>query len=316
MKSQTWSALGRRAHAVSRPLRLSLVLCGGVIAACGDTVSIDGDAAVDAEAPTGQGGNSAGRGGRGAAAGNGGSTAAGTSGAAGQAAGSGAAGLGGRTGAGSGGTSGSDLDAGAEDDAGPGGADTSLSFFVTSDTRPNGNLGGLSASDQRCQDLAAAVGAGSKTWHAYLSADADAASGGPVNARDRIGAGPWYNQKGVLLAADVAALHQLPRGDAELFLDEKGAKINGQWEGSPTPNEHDIFTGSNADGTLSVGNTCKSWTSSATTDLGQVGHSDGLGPMRNGAPPYNSWNSVHTNENCSDTKPRGGAGKVYCFAID
>jgi hypothetical protein len=148
-----------------------------------------------------------------------------------------------------------------------------------------------------------------------LSVDNDAASGGPVNARDRIGTGPWYNQKGVLLAQDLTALHALD-GNADLFLDEKGAKINGQWEGSPTPNEHDILTGSNLDGTLAAGKTCQNWTSSSASDTGQVGHSDGLGPNRNGAPPYNAWSSVHTNENCSNNAPRGGAGKIYCFAID
>jgi hypothetical protein len=207
---------------------------------------------------------------------------------------------------------GSELDAGADDDAG---ATGSFSFFVTSDTKPNGDLGGLSGSDARCQALAAAVGAGSKTWHAYLSVDSDATSGGPVNARDRIGTGPWYNQKGVLLAQNLTALHELD-GDAELFLDENGAKINGQWEGSPSPNQHDIFTGSDPDGTLAAGKTCLNWTSSAAADKAIVGHSDGLGPNRSAEPPLNSWNSVHENQDCSDTAPRGGAGKVYCFAID
>lgn len=298
MKRQTWIC----------SLRLSLVLCGGVIAACGDDATDSGTDAGPQTPSAGQSG-SAGRAGSAGNAGRAGN-AAGAAGSAGRAGSSGASG---RAGAGTGGSV-SDLDAGADDDAGAAGAGA-MSFFVTSDTRPNGNLGGLSASDKRCQDLAAAVGAGSKTWRAYLSVDNDAASGGPVNARDRIGTGPWYNQKGVLLAQDLTVLHQLD-GDAELFLDEKGAKINGQWEGSPGPNQHDIFTGSNLDGSLAEGKTCQNWTSSATTDKAIVGHSDGLGPNRSSSPPLNSWNSVHENQDCSDTAPRGGAGKIYCFAID
>jgi hypothetical protein len=227
-----------------------------------------------------------------------------------------AAGASGQTAAGKGGTAGTDTDAGAADDAGAEGSDKALSFFVTSDTSVTGNLNGLAGADTRCQGLAAAVGAGSKTWHAYLSVDSDAASGGGVvNARDRIGTGPWFNQKGVLLAQNLTSLHMLD-GNATLFLDEKGAKINGQWEGSPPPIQHDILTGSNADGTLAAGKTCLNWTSAATTDTAVVGHSDGLGPSRNSAPPYNSWNSVHETQNCSDTAPRGGAGKLYCFAIN
>jgi hypothetical protein len=302
---QTWNAL-------TRSLRLSLVLCGGVIAACGDDAT-DSGADAGPETPSAGQTGSSGRGGSSGSAGRAGNNSAGTgaSGAAGRAGSSGSAGA---SGAGTGGA-GSDLDGGAEDtDAGAEGAGE-MSFFVTSDTRPNGNLGGLSASDQRCQTLAAAVGAGSKTWHAYLSADSDATSGGPVNARDRIGAGPWYNQKGALLAADLATLHTID-GNADLFLDENGAKINGQWEGSPSPNQHDIFTGSNTDGTLMVGKTCQSWTSANAADKGLVGHSDGLGPNRSASPPLNSWNSVHENQDCSDTAPRGGAGKIYCFAID
>jgi hypothetical protein len=136
-----------------------------------------------------------------------------------------------------------------------------------------------------------------------------------VDARDRIGTGPWYNSKGVLLAENLAALHAMS-GDPELFLDENGAKINGQWQGSPTPNEHDVLTGTAADGTLLAGKTCADWRSDAADMTAQVGHTDGLGPNMNAAPPYNSWNSVHENESCADTAPRGGAGRLYCFAID
>lgn len=196
------------------------------------------------------------------------------------------------------------------------GGDSSLSFFVTSDTSKTGDLGGLEGADERCQALAEAVGAGEKTFHAYLSADVDPDNGDmPVDARDRIGSGPWYNANGVLLAADGAALHAL-LGDAELFVDENGDKVPGQWLGSPTPNEHDILTGTNADGTLAVGKTCLSWTSADATEVAVVGHSDGLGPMMATTGTYTSWNSSHDNMNCSNTAPRGGAGRLYCFAID
>jgi hypothetical protein len=143
---------------------------------------------------------------------------------------------------------------GGVDQGGAGGATTqAFSFFVTSDVSATGNLGGLKGADLRCQTLAEAAGATTRTFRAYLSADADPDNENmPVNARDRIGTGPWYNSKGVLLAADVEALHALI-GDAELFIDEHGQKIPGQWEGSPQPVEHDILTGSNADGTLSPG---------------------------------------------------------------
>jgi hypothetical protein len=179
-----------------------------------------------------------------------------------------------------------------------------MNFFVTSDTAPTGNLGGLTAADARCQSLATAVGAGSKTWRAYLSADTPT-----TNARDRIGEGPYYNSMGMMLAATKAALHARS-GDAALFLDEKGARINGQWQGSPTPNQHDIMTGSTLDGMLSAGNTCGSWM--ATTGMKAVGHSDGLGPNMNSAAPYNQWAGSH-NSTCADTAPQGGAGKIYCF---
>ena len=121
--------------------------------------------------------------------------------------------------------------------------------------------------------------------------------------------------KGALIAKDLTELHSR-NGDANFFLDEKGNTVNGQWEGSPMPNQHDVFTGSKADGTVLADRTCKDWTSESMSDLGQVGHTDGLGPNRNGAPPYNSWNSVHENAGCNDTAPRGGAGKLYCFAVE
>jgi hypothetical protein len=189
-------------------------------------------------------------------------------------------------------------------------------FFVTSDTSASADLGGLNGADARCQRLADAALLGTHTFHAYLSAEKDPTDDSKtVDARDRIGTGPWYNSKGVLLAENLAALHAMS-GDPELFLDENGAKINGQWQGSPTPNEHDVLTGTAADGTLLAGKTCADWRSDAADMTAQVGHTDGLGPNMNAAPPYNSWNSVHENESCADTAPRGGAGRLYCFAID
>jgi hypothetical protein len=189
-----------------------------------------------------------------------------------------------------------------------------MSFFVSSRTSATGNLGGLRGADALCQSLAAAAGQGAKTWRAYLSVERDADNGNqPTNARTRIGAGPWHNFAGTLVAANVTELHAR-NGDAAIFVDERGQRINGQWPSSPTPVEHDIMTGSNADGTLLAGATCGDWTSDATTTIAQVGHSDGLGAAGSTTPPAPSWNSAHTNQNCSNTTPRGGAGRIYCFA--
>lgn len=189
-----------------------------------------------------------------------------------------------------------------------------LSFFVTSATSTTGNLGGLSGADATCQRLAESVGQGNRFWRAYLSAERDTTNNNqPVNARDRIGIGPWHNAQGVLIANNLAELHART-GDANLFVDERGQKINGQWTGSPAPIQHDIMTGSNADGTLMRGFTCADWTSSSSADVGQVGHSDGMGPGQSTAGALASWNSAHANQNCADTAPRGGGGKFYCFA--
>lgn len=191
---------------------------------------------------------------------------------------------------------------------------SSMSFFVSSATSVTGNLGGLTGADSTCQRLAAAAGAGSRTWRAYLSVERDAANGNQTtHARDRIGAGPWFNASGALVASGLGDLHART-GDASLFVDERGQRINGQWTGSPSPVEHDILTGSNADGTLAAGLTCGDWTSGSADLAAQVGHSDGMGPNQNTAPPLSSWNSAHANQNCSNTAPRGGAGRIYCFA--
>jgi hypothetical protein len=203
-----------------------------------------------------------------------------------------------------------------EGDAGSEEPKSKLSFFVTSDTSATGDLGGLKGADARCQKLAQAVSSRPRTFRAYLSVEQDPDNGGSAtHARDRIGQGPWYNAKEVLVAENLEALHAR-NGDAEVFLNEKGEKINGQWEGSPAPNEHDVLTGSDANGRVLPGKTCADWTSAAAGSTAQVGHSDGLGPNRNGAPPFNSWQSSHENRGCNDTAPAGGAGHLYCFAID
>jgi hypothetical protein len=179
-----------------------------------------------------------------------------------------------------------------------------MNLFVTSDTSVTGNLGGLTGADARCQRLATAVGQGAKTWHAYLSADTPA-----TNAIDRIGEGPYVNSRGVTVAASKAALHA-GTGNADLFITEQGNKINGQWAGSPTPNQHDILTGTTRAGMLLANTTCGSWMT--TTGNSGVGHADGLGPNMATTNNLDSWNAAHTGM-CSNTAPGGGAGRLYCF---
>lgn len=209
---------------------------------------------------------------------------------------------------------------GGDTSSGPGSSSTgavdepTMSFFVSSTGSATANLGGLAGADARCQGLAEAVGAGGKTWQAYLSVEKGPGEQ-PVHAKDRIGAGPWYNAKLVKIAEDVADLHTKD-GDHEVFLDENGEMVPGQWEGSPAPNEHDILTGTNKDGTVAVGKTCTDWTSEDPAFFAIVGHSDGLGPMMNDAEQYRPWNSVHESGGCNNTAPKGGAGRIYCFAID
>jgi len=190
-----------------------------------------------------------------------------------------------------------------------------MTFFITSSGPGKGaDLGGLEGADRQCQTLAQAAGAGNKTWRAYLSVERDADNGNrPTDARSRIGNGPWLNAKLAPVASSLTELHAR-KGDSTVFIDEKGQPINGQWPGSPSPVEHDIMTGSAADGTLLAGLTCGDWTSDSTTAVGQVGHSDGLGPNGDTSGALSSWNSAHSNLNCSNTAPRGGAGRIYCFA--
>jgi len=201
--------------------------------------------------------------------------------------------------------------AGCEDDDSSG---PKAGLFVTSATSVTGNLGGLVGADATCQRLAAAAGYGDRTWRAYLSVERDPANGNqPTHARDRIGTGTWYNVNMELIANNLGELHSRT-GDAALFLDERGQRINGQWIGSPAPVEHDILTGSNADGTLIPDKTCNDWTSQSSAISARVGHSDGLGPGASPAGALSSWNSSHDNESCANTAPRGGAGRLYCFA--
>jgi len=185
--------------------------------------------------------------------------------------------------------------------------DTSMSFFVTSQGPGDGaNLGGLEGADAHCQKLAQAAGAGSKTWHAYLSATS-------VNARDRIGSGPWYNAKGELIASSVAELHSdANKIGKQTALTESGAVVNGRGD---TPNMHDILTGSNADGTVAAGQTCGDWTNSGA-GAAFVGHHDRIG-LRDDA-PSKSWNASHPSRGCGkdDLPKSGGNGLFYCFAAN
>ena len=198
--------------------------------------------------------------------------------------------------------------------ASPSSSGPQVGFFVTSTTSATGNLGGLAGADATCQSLATAAGHSGRTWRAYLSVERDAANGNqPTHARDRIGNGPWYNAGGVLVANSLAELHGRT-GNAAVFVDERGHWINGQWTGSPTPNQHDILTGSNADGTLAAGLTCADWTSTSSIIAASVGHSDGFGPNQSTAGALASWNAAHASQSCANTAPGGGAGRFYCFA--
>ncbi|WP_431284223.1 hypothetical protein ACQW02_05275 [Humitalea sp. 24SJ18S-53] len=189
-----------------------------------------------------------------------------------------------------------------------------MSFFVTSVGPGRGaDLGGLAGADAHCQALATAAGAGARTWRAYLSTQGD----GAVNARDRIGAGPWRNRGGAVIAQSVAQLHDsnaagLTKATATT---EAGAPVNGRGD---TPNTHDILTGSTVEGRAFAGaedRTCRNWTSS-TDGSAMVGHSDRIG-LRDDAESV-SWNTSHPSRGCSAPQlaSSGGAGLFYCFAIN
>ncbi|MFM9972129.1 MAG: hypothetical protein ACKVQK_27425 [Burkholderiales bacterium] len=194
-------------------------------------------------------------------------------------------------------------------------ADKKMNFFVTSTGPGKGaDLGGLGGADKHCQSLAAAAGAGNKQWRAYLSTSDD---GGKklVNARDRIGRGPWYNAKGEMIAKDLDSLHSdQNKLTQKTALNEKGGIVNGRAE---KPNMHDILTGSDSHGrafAMSADTTCGNWTKSGAEGSANVGHHD-----REGLSPHlaaKSWNHSHGSRGCSQEALRssGGNGLFYCFA--
>jgi hypothetical protein len=191
-----------------------------------------------------------------------------------------------------------------------------MTFFLTSAGPGKGaDLGGLEGADRHCQQLAQAVGAGGKTWHAYLSTQGN----GAVNARDRIGKGPWQNAKGVEIAKSVDQLHGENNLTKQTALSEKGEVINGRGD---APNRHDVLTGSQPDGTAFAAGedkTCGNWTKSGAGSA-IVGHHDRQG--LNESAPMKSWNSSHPSRGsdggCSqaDLKSTGGDGLFYCFAVN
>jgi hypothetical protein len=192
-----------------------------------------------------------------------------------------------------------------------------MGFFVTSRGMGDGaNLGGLAGADKHCQALAQAAGAGNRTWRAYLSQTAFQTTP-PVNARDRIGNGPWFNALGEMIAANVAELHGDFQHDRNAIrkpsaVDEKGALVNGVGD---TPNQHDMLTGSDSHGRAVIGRpgvtTCENWTSNAAGNA-LMGHHDRLGGANT------SWNAAHMSNGCSQANlvSTGGAGLFYCFAAN
>ena len=189
-------------------------------------------------------------------------------------------------------------------------APANFSFFVTSkNPGKGGNLGGLAGADAHCQSLAAAVGAGNKTWHAYLSTST-------VNAKDRIGKGPWVNARGVQIAASVEDLHSANNKiTAETILSETGRLIPSRLY---TVNQHDILTGTQPDGTAFSPDkdmTCGNWTKNGPGSA-MVGHADRMGLRDDDA--SKSWNSSHPSRACDlpSLVATGGAGLLYCFAAD
>jgi len=206
--------------------------------------------------------------------------------------------------------------------AGPGG----MTFFVTSvSPGKGGDLGGLQGADRHCQSLAQAAGAGGKQWRAYLSTQAPALNSPAfVNARDRIGKGPWQNAKGFVIARNVEELHSANNKiTLETALDERGRMVNGR---ANPPNKHDMLTGSRPDGTAFPGGvaggaqladmTCGNWTKSTAEGSAMTGHHDRVGPSA--AAWATSWNSAHPTAGCSmeRIRPTGGDGLFYCFAAN
>ena len=196
-----------------------------------------------------------------------------------------------------------------------------MSFFVTSvGLGKGGNLGGIEGADKHCQALADAAGAGRHTWHAYLSSQGtDFKDRTVIHARDRIGSGPWYNAKGVLIANNVDDLHAGKNNiRKETALDEKGQPVNGRGD---KPNKHDILTGSRIDGTAFapsppfIDMTCGNWTKESDDGSAMVGHHDRQGP--NDDAWASSWNSAHPTRGCSPkgVQSTGGDALLYCFAV-
>jgi hypothetical protein len=202
---------------------------------------------------------------------------------------------------------------------GPGQSGKDMTFFITSAGPGRGaDLGGLEGADKHCQSLAAAAGAGQRTWRAYLSTQGSALNDPKViHARDRIGTGPWHNAKGVMIARNVEDLHSARNNlTKETALDEKGQMVNGRTE---KPNKHDILTGSRPDGTAFAGNpfsdmTCGNWTKSSADGSAMTGHHDRSGPIDH--PWATSWNSAHHSRGCTQQglQSTGGDGLFYCFA--
>ncbi len=194
-----------------------------------------------------------------------------------------------------------------------------MSFFVTSvGPGKGGDLGGLEGADRHCQSLAQGAGAGHRAWRAYLSTQAPSLNNpGYVNARDRIGTGPWQNAQGVVVARSVEDLHSGGNKiNKDTALDEKGRPVNGR---GATPNKHDILTGTRSDGTAFPGApfpdmTCGNWTRSSADGAAMTGHHDRAGPIDNAWAV--SWNSAHPTLGCSQerVRPTGGDGLFYCFA--
>jgi hypothetical protein len=186
-----------------------------------------------------------------------------------------------------------------------------MSFFVSSTGSGRGaDFGGLAGADQHCQSLAEAAGAGQRRWHAYLSTSA-VGNTPAVNARDRIGNGPWRNLKGEVVANNVAELHGANNLNKLTALTEKGEVTNGRGD---TPTQHDILTGSTPEG-MATEATCNNWTSSSNGSA-IVGHHDRTGLDESA--PAKSWNASHATRGCSDEAlvSTGGAGRLYCFAVD
>jgi len=191
-------------------------------------------------------------------------------------------------------------------------ADHSMGFFVTSVGMGDGaNLGGLEGADAHCDKLATAAGSTGRVWHAYLSTQEEGKRG--VSARYRIGQGPWYNALGELIASDLDELHLNPNIIKRTAVDENGNRVKGVGD---QPNEHDILTGSMADGMAyfpwdTDDHTCSNWTSSGEGSA-NVGHHDRHGGGNT------SWNAAHGSRGCSqeNLQSSGGAGLLYCFAID